>query len=82
MAFPSFLSDERLVVHIRTLRRRTRAQQLVITRLPLPFWATATSRPSCALICSMIIYVPDVTMVMRDSAFLISTSATVRLSML
>jgi hypothetical protein len=27
---------------------RIGAQRLDMTRLPLPFWATATSRPSCA----------------------------------
>ena len=43
---------------------------------------TGTSRPSCALICSMIMGVPRVTTVMRDRVFSASTSATVRLSML
>src|SRR6266550_4474072 len=43
---------------------------------------TGTRRDSCALICSMIIGVPLVTIVMRDRLLLRSTSATVRLSIL
>jgi hypothetical protein len=43
---------------------------------------TGTSRDSCALICSMIIRVPKVTMVIRDKLLRRSISATVRLSML
>src|SRR5712671_1098836 len=39
-------------------------------------------RDTCALICSMIIGVPLVTIVMRDRLLLRSTSATVRLSIL
>ncbi|HUH02826.1 MAG TPA: hypothetical protein VML75_12595 [Kofleriaceae bacterium] len=43
---------------------------------------TGTRRDNCALICSMIIGVPEVTTVIRDRLLLRSTSATVRLSML
>ena len=43
---------------------------------------TGTNRPSCALICSITIGVPEVTTVMRDSRAARSTSATVRLSIL
>jgi len=43
---------------------------------------TGTRRDNCALICSMIIGVPVVTIVIRDRPFGRSTSATVRLSML
>jgi hypothetical protein len=43
---------------------------------------TGTKRDNWALICSMIIRVPVVTIVIRDRLFRRSTSATVRLSML
>ena len=43
---------------------------------------TGTSRSSWALICSMIIGVPEVTTVMRESRSAGSTSATVKLSIL
>jgi hypothetical protein len=43
---------------------------------------TGTRRDSCAWIYSMIIRVPEVTIVIRDSLLARSTSATVRLSIL